>query len=521
LTLTITPHPSQYNLKRKIASLPPLSSEIFAEKVLTAQANTRLERERATFEKLCKPCNKVFLSENAFTNHVSSQKHRQNVATYQMNAIRAGGSSKALYASGEIGARDKEDNDGTGSVTSSTFSLGEPIGDDIIPAASPQLEPIAGIEVNAAALSVSSGGSTPTPSEAAIIQGSKEDGLSIDACLFCPYVSPTLTLNVSHMTKAHGLFIPEASYLVDLAGLITYLGQKLVLGNQCLYCNKIKGGLEGVRTHMQDKGHTMLGFETEDQQVELGQFYDFQSTYSDAGEESSSSDGADPSSLSKKLTPKAPEDEGWEAAAAADGEGDGEVWETDSDTSVDSLELGSVPIDRVYGDNRADRHRHHMQDGWHSHAHSHIYHDDFELHLPSGRSVGHRSLARYYKQNLRDYSLHDKSIRRIADTQYPRGEKPLDDDDDDDNDDNDEGGVGIAEDGEDALLNRRGRREEARALTHRGEAGMVGLTSAKRREVVRLEKRCQAEENRGRRRYEWGVNKQHNHQKHFRDPLLQ
>jgi pre-60S factor REI1 len=413
-----------------------------------------------------------------------------------MNAIRAGGSAR-----GSNGLRkERDEKEETGSVVSSTFSLGEPVGEEAT-----KEEPL---PVEKADSHDISGESTPTAIETPAQSDDDQRVLSLKACLFCPYVSPSLTLNVAHMTKAHGLFIPEASFLVDLPGLITYLGQKLVLGNQCLYCNKTKGGLEGIRTHMQDKGHTMLGFETEEQQVELGQFYDFRSTYSDAGEESESSDEAD---AGRKLKPKAPEDdEGWEAEG-----GEGEGWETDSDTSIDSTELGTIPVDPEYGHGREGGRRHHMQDGWHSHAHGHIYHDEYELHLPSGRSVGHRSLARYYKQNLREHPLQDKAVRRLVDTRYPHNVEY-----DEDDDDTDDGGVEV-EEFEERALNRWERRGEARALARRGEAGMIGVSVAKRHEVAKLEKRGQIEEQRGRRRYEWGVNKVGNNQKHFRDPLLQ
>ncbi|KAI5849690.1 C2H2 type zinc-finger-domain-containing protein [Tricharina praecox] len=406
----------QYNLKRKVAELPPLSSETFAEKVLHAQASTRLERERATFEKNCAACNKTYYSENGYVNHLGSHKHRQNEKEAQAAEAALAEKVEALNVSGD---------------------------------------------------------STPTPSEA---PGKEEllQALTLEACLFCPYVSPSLTLNVSHMTKAHGLFIPEASYLVDLAGLMTYLGQKLVLGNQCLYCNKQKGGLEGIRTHMQDKGHTMLGFETEEQQIELGQFYDFRSTYSDAGEESSSSDDAAETSDKKDNG-----DDEWEDEDVAGGEAEGEAWETDSDTS----------------------------DGWHSHAHSHIYHDEYELHLPSGRSVGHRSLARYYRQNLRDHPI--APTRRAV--EYRRAA---------DDEDDEEGGVEVGEDGERAL-NRRERREEARAVARRGDLGMTGATTSQKRDVAKFTKLAQAEEARGRRKFERIVNLKGNSQKHYRDPLLQ
>ncbi|KAA8913750.1 C2H2 type zinc-finger-domain-containing protein [Sphaerosporella brunnea] len=482
----------QYNLKRKVADLAPLSSEVFAEKILQKQADTQLERERATFEKHCAPCNKTYYSENGYINHVGSHKHRQNVATAQMNAIRAGGSGRTVTAGGANRARDHDDKDETASVGSSTFSLGEPVGEEPVVAKSAALaEKVESLNI--------SNDSTPAPSVAA--QGDKQTALPLEACLFCPYVSLSLTLNVSHMSKAHGLFIPEATYLVDLPGLIKYLGEKLVFGNMCLYCNKQKGGLEGIRTHMQHKGHTMLAFETEEQQVELGQFYDFRSTYSDAGEESSSSDEAE---ASRSKAADGEEDE-WE-----DEDDNGEAWETDSDTSVDSTNLGSIPIDRVpRTSRRTESVGHHMQDGWHSHAHQ-IYHDEYELHLPSGRSVGHRSLARYYRQNLRD---HPAAPARRA-VEYRRADEEEEDDDDE------EGGVEVGENRERAL-NRRERREEARAVARRGETGMIGATTSQKRDVQKMHKLAQAEEQRGRRRFEAGVNQQANSQKHFRDPLLQ
>jgi pre-60S factor REI1 len=480
-------------LKRKISELPPLSSEVFAEKILQKQTDTRLERERATFEKNCAPCNKTYYSENGYVNHLGSNKHRQNVATAQMNAIRAGGSARTITAR----ARDQDEKDETASVVSSTFSLGEPVGEE--PSSSKEG---AALVEKVESLNISNE-STPTQSVAASVHDDKDEkdeaALPLEACLFCPYVSPSLTLNVSHMSKAHGLFIPEATYLVDLPGLIKYLGQKLVFGNMCLYCNKQKAGLEGVRSHMQGKGHTMLGFESEEQQIELGQFYDFRSTYSDAGEESSSSDEAE-----EKATEGEGADEEWE-----DEEGNGEGWETDSDTSIDSTNLGSIPIDRVpRSSRRTEPAGHHMQDGWHSHAHA-IYHDDYELHLPSGRSVGHRSLARYYRQNLRDHPI--APVRRAV--EYRRAADMEDEDDE-------EGGVEVDENRERAL-NRRERREEARAVARRGEMGMTGATIAQKRDVQKFTKLAQAEEQRGRRRFEHVVNKKGNSQKHFRDPLLQ
>lgn len=48
--------------------------------------------------------------------------------------------------------------------------------------------------------------------------------IPVTDCLFCPHHSRSLTKNVAHMTKAHSFFIPDIEYLVDLRGLIKYLG---------------------------------------------------------------------------------------------------------------------------------------------------------------------------------------------------------------------------------------------------------------------------------------------------------
>lgn len=265
----------------------------------------------------------------------------------------------------------------------------------------------------------------------------------------------------------------------------------------------------------------MLGFETEEQQIELGQFYDFRGSYSDFGEDSEEESDERDNAMSKKSKKtlrksEAPADDGWEDVEG--GEGDG--WETDSSaSSLDSTELTSVRCDRTSTALEKKPQGHHRHDGWHSHAHhTHtLYHDDYELHLPGGKSVGHRSLNRYYRQHLREHPLSEKAVRRIADEPYPHGE-----DGEDVDVDMEEGGVEV--EGEDMQLNRRERREEERyerRIAKRDNMGMVGLSDFKKREIERQNMRDRTVEIRGRNRYQAGTEKRHNKQKHYRDPLLQ
>lgn len=72
-------------------------------------------------------------------------------------------------------------------------------------------------------------------------------------CLFCSHSSATFEENMDHMTLNHSFFIPDIEFLVDIRGLIRYLGEKISVGNVCLYCNTKSRGfysMDAVRKHM-------------------------------------------------------------------------------------------------------------------------------------------------------------------------------------------------------------------------------------------------------------------------------
>ena len=340
------------------------------------------------------------------------------------------------------------------------------------------------------------------------------DSTTSNRCLFCNYESPSLKLSVMHMTKFHGMFIPEQPYLVDLEGLITYLQSKIVEQHECLFCHKLKHSASGAQTHMRDKGHCMIAFDSEEDMIEVGQFYDFRSTYSDEEDEDEDTDiedgRASPAGgvkLGSKRTAAVVVDSNGNLEML-DGDENGDGWETDSSaSSLDSAELHAVPIDHDHAYSRLPLHRHHSHtdprphrtvDGFHSHAHSHyaVFHSDYELHLPSGRTAGHRSLSRYFRQNLHNYpTAEDRVQQRLIANEAPN-----------------EG------DADEIEPQGRGRQVVTSA---NGDMGMVGVTDAKKREVAAVEKRERKHAQRSEKQYQWGVNKRANAQKHFRDPLLQ
>ena len=401
---------SLYNMKRRIASLPPVSQETFNEKVLAAKATSTAAAAKASFEKTCDACQKTFYSENTYRNHVKSSKHRSREAQLH-----------------------KEHSDDASSVMSSNFSLGEPI------------------NRRGSQSSVSKVADTLKSTTIEEQDEEMEEGEYWEShCLFCNSPSSKIHANVDHMYKAHGMFIPEKDYLVDLNGLIHYLYRKINENFECLYCHTIKSNAGAIRTHMRDKSHCMIAFESEEEQIEIGQYYDFRSTYSDDEGQSAGSGGV--------------------KVSGSDEDVDQDGWETE--TSVSSMDEdedeGGYKNEPV------------------------VYQTEYEMHLPSGRSIGHRSLARYYRQNLRNYpTAEEREARQLAIENgevAPEEQKP------------------------------KGHDNHHRAVISRGNggSGMVGVTDTQRSQAITSERKDRSRAIRQELRVRNRVNRAANHQQHFR-----
>jgi pre-60S factor REI1 len=316
------------------------------------------------------------------------------------------------------------------------------------------------------------------------------------------------------MEKIHGMFVPEKQYLVDLDGLLAALQQRVFELHECLYCGKVKANTFAVQTHMRDIGHCKIPYTTEDEQLEIGEFYDFRSTYSDAedSEDESMTEGSDRHAGAKLGAKRPSRTTGEDGEEVTNGEEDG--WETDSSaSSLDSEDLHAVPAEQHYHQyERLDKHPHHTQtdprnhhqrDGWHSHAHKHahaVFYDEYEMHLPSGKSVGHRSLNRYFRQNLHSHPSPEERAERLA---IEAAEV--------------ENGMDVDEEGQ-QVATRGG--PNARAVTSRAEAGLAGVPDDRKRAVRKAEVRSRKLENFSDRKKEWSVNKQANHQKYYHYSIL-
>ncbi|KAB7494036.1 Zinc finger protein [Armadillidium nasatum] len=220
----------KYNLKRKVAELPPLKLEQYNERILALKAKE--EEAQGPQNTYCEYCKKKFCNQNSFLNHSKSKKHLENVEKKKETPSENPHGKKLKDIE-----EDEEDSDD----------------EDI------EIEEVDSDEWEG-------------------------DAIPVKQCLFCSLESKSLEANLKHMTKVHSFFIPDLQYCINLEGLIAYLGEKVGCQTCCLWCNG-KGRnfwtVEAVQAHMEDKGHCMMKFEKEFV-LEYADFYDYSSSYPDA-----------------------------------------------------------------------------------------------------------------------------------------------------------------------------------------------------------------------------------------------
>ncbi|CAD6911863.1 unnamed protein product [Tilletia caries] len=464
----------RYNAKRRVAQLPPIRLDVFHQKVAAAapasasassssssaaaaasQSNTAPAQDGAApatqaVASRCAVCSKSFASPMVLKDHLASKKHKD----------------QALQASLKQAQQIHNEDTATAPTTTS------------VPATSSSSAP-APASASASASAPTSESTRPTPMTLSVPDNATEDEINalIDAklasatridptrsCLFCPtHIStpPSLETTLEHMRRAHSFFLPEQDYLVDLPGLMTYLADKITVGNICLYCNgrgRSFASLEAVRGHMLDKGHCKIAYVEEEDCMELSDFYDFSSSY------------------------PADEDEEWEDDADAGAEEEEEEEEEEEDVQMDEGTGGkeSTTTRPARASKKANT--------------AHFGDTEYELVLPSGIRLGHRALKRYYAQ-----TTWTTPATLAQETELARRNQRL---------------IAAA----DAGLNPK----EA-ALLVKGRGGRENNVVAKSRGQAREARRYVNEfrDVRVREAYKTRVAYTNNNQKHFRDPLLQ
>ncbi|XP_043283665.1 zinc finger protein 622 [Venturia canescens] len=287
----------RYNLKRKVAELPPVSVEEFQKRVIAQRGREDKLREDKTSSR-CKPCRKNFGTKTQLENHILSRKHKERVLKNEIE--------EEERRNGEEDQPMRENLPESTKPQNSMMKI-QSEGTNKIKRKDDEMELDSDVET------VDSDEWNENPAEN-------------NDCLFCNNHSRSFLRNLKHMTLAHSFFIPDPEYCVDPKGLLIYLGEKIFSGYMCIWCNetgKAFQSSDAARAHMLDKGHCKMRHEGESL-VEYAEFYNYSTSYPDAGE-------------------------------------------VDPDTDIEIPEIED---------------------------------NDYQLVLPSGNVIGHRSLMRYYKQSL-------------------------------------------------------------------------------------------------------------------------
>ena len=217
----VTEKNSVYNLKRHIASLPPISLTVFQDQMIAPDFGNNEKEEFSLFRRSCTACAHHYTNRKAWQAHLKSGNHAQRTV---------GTDSKAPFLSDE--------------------------------------SPLSSLSSN-----------TDEEDQSA----NEEESFSPSQCLFCTTESASMDSNLTHMSLAHSFFIPDAEYLIDMESLLSYLFAVVSVFHECLLCGSSKTTKFAVQDHMRGKGHCKV--DVEDNKHDLKQFYDFSGDVDDKGDQ--------------------------------------------------------------------------------------------------------------------------------------------------------------------------------------------------------------------------------------------
>lgn len=253
----------RYNLKRRVADLPPITAGMFAEKV---QISEREQKEHQVDEFGFEILKSV--------NHRGRKqtKNKKNSAKGPVKQLQ-----KEIFANElqrTISATDSVTSEMSHLTTSeyNTTDFGEDTASEYGFTSDSNYEYV----------TTSEEPSDDDEANAQEMTAPKEFGIT--QCIFCGSENKDVERNLRHMFRSHGLFIPERSYLVDLDGLLKFLIDRILVEYKCMCCNYVGSSVESIRAHMNSKRHCKLPYEVKEEREVIAEFYDFSSLEEESGD---------------------------------------------------------------------------------------------------------------------------------------------------------------------------------------------------------------------------------------------
>ncbi|RCK63314.1 Cytoplasmic 60S subunit biogenesis factor REH1 [Candida viswanathii] len=353
----------RYNLKRRVASLPSISSELFAEKIISLKNMAKNENEDEYGFYVATRKKKNSNGDKQVTKKfLKSQQNRGRAAeivsaTTAVRSVSPASSIASEFSQFSINDSDYHEVESveTGSEINYTEeSEFSDLGDELYSDEDGEDH-----------------GHDEEESE------DETECIPITHCFYCGVNNHEIENNIKHMFNRHGLYIPERSFLVDVKGLLEYLTEVISLDHECLVCGFEGKNLESIRQHITSKGHCKIPYETKEEKLAVAEFYDF------IGED------YDEQVANRKEEKKPEKHVGFgedvpEEAAEEESDGNG---------INDNYALVAIDSSGV------------------------------ELTTPTGSRIGHRSMQRYYRQNIqlpREYSA-AQTTQALVDRRYAPG----------------------------------------------------------------------------------------------------
>lgn len=241
----------RYNLKRRIADLPPISADLFAEKLQISEREKQLHEVDEFGFAILKPRNsgRVERKQRSSQKNLTRGRRPEGIKQHA-HVIRS--LSPASSVASQI----------------SKFSIDS------------KMEIPTDFEEEAQYDYDFTTDSNYTSDDNTSITDSTfddYDGILVTDCLFCGNHHQDIERNVRHMFQHHGFYIPERSYLIDLPGLLEYFIDLIVLDHECPCCSFEGSSLESIRAHIHSKRHARIPYETKEERSQYSEFYDFSS----------------------------------------------------------------------------------------------------------------------------------------------------------------------------------------------------------------------------------------------------
>jgi hypothetical protein len=258
----------RYNLKRKVAGLPPITSAQFHKR---REAALRLRAQAGEPQK-----GKSHLNQKKIAKIGAHKKKHKD------RAERRARSAAAATASESSGGESKQGASGFGSGDKSNSAAAH---------AAARL----GIDEGAAALLLAEINKEGTSTDGAPVEDLDLETITATqlrrvanpcANLFSHGEFASIEENLAQMHSKYGFRLPDAEYIDDLPGLMKYAVAKVRLGKMCLYCDRGFQTAAGCQNHMRDQNHCRLPVSNDDYfYEEYGEFYDYSSAkVEEAGE---------------------------------------------------------------------------------------------------------------------------------------------------------------------------------------------------------------------------------------------